>query len=71
MLKGKTRVIQTSTTVGGKIYDRFLIHIPSQIATDSQFPWSPDQAFKIDIHLNPAEVVLTPISDAQAKKMIG
>jgi len=49
MLEGKTRLVATTTRVSGRTYERFLIHIPSKIAKDSQFPFKSGQELVIKV----------------------
>lgn len=49
MLSGKTRLVNTSTKIQGKKYDRFLVHIPSKVARDSQFPFKAGDLLSIDV----------------------
>lgn len=41
--------MNTSTKIQGKKYDRFLVHIPSKIARDSQFPFKAGELLSIDV----------------------
>jgi len=62
MLEGKTRLVVTITRVSGRTYERFLIHVPSKIARDSQFPFGPGELLNIDVDLKRNAVVLSETS---------
>ena len=62
MLEGKTRLVVTATKVGDRTYDRFLIHVPSKIARDSQFPFGPGEALNIDVDPKLEAIVLSKAS---------
>jgi len=62
MLEGKTRLVATTTRVSGRTYDRFLIHVPSKIAKDSQFPFEAGEVLNIDVDLKRNAVVLSETS---------
>ena len=47
MLQGKTRLVKTTTKVSGRVYERTLIHIPSKLAADSQFPFDAGETLRI------------------------
>jgi len=54
VLKGTTRLLETRLRIKGKRgkvteYTRFLIHIPSAMARDSQFPFKPGQRLVITV----------------------
>ncbi|MFB0569082.1 MAG: hypothetical protein ACETV0_05650 [Nitrososphaeria archaeon] len=54
VLKGTTRFLMSKTTIRGKRgkakkYDRFLIHVPSAMAKDSQLPFKPGQELTITV----------------------
>jgi len=49
VLSGTTRLLRSTSKREGKEYERFLIHIPSKIAKDSQFPFKPGQELNITI----------------------
>lgn len=55
VLKGTTKLLVSRTKVKGKQgkiakYERFLIHIPSSIAKDSQFPFKTGQDLTITVN---------------------
>ena len=63
VLKGTTRLLETRLRIKGKRgkiteYRRFLIHIPSKIAKDSQFPFKPGQELAITVDPN-GKIILT------------
>ena len=54
VLTGTTRLLETRLKIkgkGGKVteYRRFLVHVPSVIARDSQFPFKPGQELTITV----------------------
>jgi len=63
VLKGTTRLLETRLRIKGKKskiteYTRFLIHVPSKIARDSQFPFKPGQELVITVDPN-GKIILT------------
>ncbi|MFB0568788.1 MAG: hypothetical protein ACETV0_04160 [Nitrososphaeria archaeon] len=54
VLKGTTRLLETRLKIKGKRgkiteYRRFLIHVPSAMARDSQFPFKPGRELTITV----------------------
>jgi len=54
VLKGTTRLLETRLRIKGKRgeiteYSRFLFHVPSKIARDSQFPFKAGQELTITV----------------------
>ncbi|MDH5703797.1 MAG: hypothetical protein OEY99_06245 [Aigarchaeota archaeon] len=47
MLEGKTKLLVTATKVKGKTHERFLVHVPSKTARDSQSPFEAGDVLKI------------------------
>lgn len=50
MLEGKGGFINRPTRTGGKMYDKFFIYVPTDVARDSSFPFKvkDELAIKID-----------------------
>jgi len=49
MRKGIGRLINRRTKTGKKIYDRFFIYIPTQVARDGTFPFKEGDKLEIEI----------------------
>jgi len=49
MLEGKGGFINRPTRTGGKLYDKFFIYVPTEIARDGLFPFKVKDAVKIRI----------------------
>jgi len=49
MLKGEGRFINRPTRTGGKLYDKFFIYVPSEVARDGLFPFKEKEKVKIKI----------------------
>lgn len=61
VLQGTTRLLKSISKVKKKsnpvIYERYLVHIPSKIASDSLFPFRPGEELSIEVDSN-GKVVL-------------
>lgn len=49
MIEGKGGFINRPTTTGGKLYDKFFIYVPTEIARDGLFPFKAKEEVKIRI----------------------
>jgi len=49
VLKGKGKFINRRTPGYGKIYDRFFIYVPTEVARDSAFPFKEGTAVGLEI----------------------
>lgn len=49
VLRGKGRVMNRPSKVGGKSYDRYMIYIPTTVARDSAFPFTAGEEISIRI----------------------
>jgi len=65
MLEGKTRLLNTKTRSQGRVYDRFLLHIPSNIARDSQFPFEAGEALRIEVNSRSKLITLSKAPKAR------
>jgi len=64
VLKGTTKLLVSRTKIKGKRgkvkkYEKFLIHIPSKIAGDSQFPFEAGQVLSIEVIPKGRKIVLS------------
>ena len=46
---GKGRFINRPSTTGGKKYDRFFVYVPTYVANDESFPFSPGEEVLVRI----------------------
>lgn len=49
MKKGKGRFLNRPTRTGKRIYDRFFIYVPTEVARDGLFPFQAGDAVSIEI----------------------
>jgi len=49
MLEGKGRFTNRPTETSGKLYDKFYIYVPTEVARDSLFPFTPGEEITIRI----------------------
>lgn len=49
MLEGKGKFINRPTKIGGRLYDKHFIYIPTEVARDSSFPFKIQEIVKVSI----------------------
>jgi hypothetical protein len=49
MIEGKGAFINRPTRTGGKLYDKFFVYIPADVARDGLFPFKVKEELKIRI----------------------
>ena len=58
MLEGKGRFINRPTRTGGKLYDKFFIYIPTEVARDSSFPFKEREEVKVRIDVENNRLII-------------
>ena len=61
MLKGKGGFINRPAKTGGKLYDKFFIYVPTDVARDSSFPFKVKDELKISIDKDNNRLVIEKI----------
>jgi hypothetical protein len=49
MLEGTGKLINRPTMTGGKMYDKFFIYVPIEVARDSAFPFEQNEKVHVKI----------------------
>ncbi|MCP8313127.1 MAG: hypothetical protein H3Z53_01980 [archaeon] len=49
MLEGKGKFLNRPTQTGGKLYDKFFIYVPTEVARDGLFPFKIGEIVKVRI----------------------
>jgi hypothetical protein len=52
MKEGDGKLINRPTQTGGKIYDKFFIYVPIEVARDTAFPFEINEKVKVKIDLD-------------------
>ena len=61
MIEGKGGFINRPTKTGGKLYDKFFIYIPTDVARDSSFPFKVKDEVKIRIDKENNRIIIDRI----------
>jgi hypothetical protein len=49
MLESEGKFLNRPTQTGGKLYDKFFIYVPTEVARDSLFPFENNEKVKVRI----------------------
>jgi hypothetical protein len=58
MLEAAGKLINRPTQTGGKMYDKFFIYIPIEVARDSAFPFKAQEKVKVRIDVEKKQLVI-------------
>jgi len=66
VLKGKGKFINRRTPSYGKIYDRFFIYVPTEVARDSAFPFK--EGSQVDLEIQGDRLVILVAKEERIKR---
>jgi hypothetical protein len=49
MLESESKLVNRPTQTAGKLYDKFFIYVPTEVARDSAFPFKANEKVKVRI----------------------
>lgn len=58
MLEGKGAFINRPTRTGGKLYDKFFIYIPTEVARDGLFPFRVKETVKVRVDKGNSRLII-------------
>jgi len=67
VLKGKGKFINRRTPGYGKIYDRFFIYVPTEVARDSAFPFK--EGSRLDLEVQGDSLVIRQAKEGRTGRM--
>ena len=62
VLKGEGRLINRPTKTGKRVYDKFFIYVPTELARDSAFPFKSGDVLKLEVDPKRKEIRITRAS---------
>jgi len=65
-LKGKGKFINRRTPGYGKIYDRFFIYVPTEVARDSAFPF--DEGSRVDLEVHGDSLIIREAQEERTRR---
>jgi len=68
MLEAYGKLINRPTQTGGKMYDKFFIYVPIEVARDSAFPFKANEKIKVKIDIDNKQVIIRK-NDTTAKNL--
>jgi hypothetical protein len=58
MIEGEGRFTNRPTRTGGRVYDKFFIYVPTEVARDGTFPFKPGEKVKVRIDVTERRLVI-------------
>jgi hypothetical protein len=58
MLEGEGKFINRPTQTGGKLYDKYFIYVPTEVARDGLFPFKTSEPVKVRIDVENRQLVI-------------
>ena len=58
MLEGEGKFINRPTQTGGKLYDKFFVYVPTDVARDGTFPFKVNERVKARIDAENKKVII-------------
>jgi hypothetical protein len=62
MIEGVGKLINRPTQTGGKIYDKFFMYVPIEVARDTAFPFKPQEPVKVKIDIENKRLIIEKLS---------
>ena len=59
MIEGKGRFMNRPTKTGNRVYDKFFIYVPTEVAKDGLFPFKPGEEVTIRIDQGENRIVIS------------
>jgi hypothetical protein len=61
MLKGVGTFINRPTQTGGKLYDKFFVYVPTEVAMDGTFPFKKNERVKVRIDVESKKLIIEKV----------
>jgi hypothetical protein len=61
MLEAEGKFINRPTQTGGKLYDKFFVYIPTDVARDGTFPFKVNERIKVSIDIENRRLIIEKI----------
>jgi hypothetical protein len=61
MLDGEGKFINRPTQTGGKLYDKFSVYVPTEVARDGTFPFKKNERVKVRIDAENRQLIIEKI----------
>jgi len=58
MLESESKIVNRPTQTAGKLYDKFYVYIPTEVAKDSAFPFKANDKVKVRIDMESKSLVI-------------
>jgi hypothetical protein len=61
MLESQSKLVNRPTQTAGKLYDKFYVYIPTEVAKDSAFPFKANDKVKVRIDVENNRLIIERI----------
>jgi hypothetical protein len=58
MLESESKLVNRPTQTAGKLYNKFYVYIPTEVAKDSVFPFKVDEKVKVRIDVENKRLII-------------
>jgi hypothetical protein len=58
MLESESKLVNRPTQTAGKLYDKYYIYVPTEVAKDSAFPFQANEKLKVKIDLENKRLII-------------
>ncbi len=58
MLESESKLVNRPTQTAGKLYDKFYVYVPTEVAKDSAFPFKSDEKVRVKIDVKNKRLII-------------
>jgi hypothetical protein len=58
MLESESKLVNRPTQTAGKLYDKYYIYVPTEVARDSAFPFKANERVKVKIDVENGRLIV-------------
>jgi hypothetical protein len=58
MLESESKLVNRPTQTAGKLYDKFYVYVPTEVAKDSAFPFKANEKLKVRIDVENKRLII-------------
>jgi len=62
MLESESKIVNRPTQTSGKLYDKYYIYVPTEVARDSAFPFKANEKVKVRIDVENKRLIVEKIT---------
>ncbi len=62
MLESESKLVNRPTQTAGKLYDKYYIYVPTEVARDSAFPFEANEKIKVRIDVENKRLIIEKLT---------